>query len=134
MVSIIEIFGQRRMRSACPTHLTGRRVRSHTKVTRANKAKKRPWYWDTVHQKHSMALRLQLPRILSRLFNGVWEIYTDASSKQLGSVITQGKWPLAFFSRKLLTTQQKYKRDRTRTTGHSGKHSKSSKACCGDKD
>eukprot|EP00804_Cyclotella_cryptica_P026293 CCRYP_007626-RA/>CCRYP_007626-RA protein AED:0.43 eAED:0.55 QI:0/0/0/1/0/0/2/0/142 len=35
-------------------------------------------------------------------------IYTDASSKQLGSVITQGNRPLAFFSRKLSTTQQKY--------------------------
>eukprot|EP00804_Cyclotella_cryptica_P008089 CCRYP_004582-RA/>CCRYP_004582-RA protein AED:0.31 eAED:0.25 QI:0/0/0/1/0/0/2/0/310 len=37
-----------------------------------------------------------------------FEIYTDASSKQLGSVITQGNRPLAFFSRKLSTTQQKY--------------------------
>ncbi len=37
-----------------------------------------------------------------------FEIYTDASSKQLGSVITQGNRPLAFFSRKLLITQQKY--------------------------
>eukprot|EP00804_Cyclotella_cryptica_P003735 CCRYP_008908-RA/>CCRYP_008908-RA protein AED:0.32 eAED:-0.28 QI:0/0/0/0.5/1/1/2/0/283 len=37
-----------------------------------------------------------------------FEIYTDALSKQLGSVITQGNRPLAFFSRKLSTTQQKY--------------------------
>ena len=37
-----------------------------------------------------------------------FEIYTDALSKQLGSVITQGKSPLAFFSRKLSTAQQKY--------------------------
>eukprot|EP00804_Cyclotella_cryptica_P031217 CCRYP_020316-RA/>CCRYP_020316-RA protein AED:0.32 eAED:0.32 QI:0/-1/0/1/-1/1/1/0/131 len=37
-----------------------------------------------------------------------FEIYTDASSKQLGSVITQGNRPLCFFSRKLSTMQQKY--------------------------
>ncbi len=49
-----------------------------------------------------------------------FEIYTDASSKQLGSVLTQGNRPLAFFSRKLSTMQQEVQRDRTRTTGHSG--------------
>eukprot|EP00804_Cyclotella_cryptica_P011122 CCRYP_019060-RA/>CCRYP_019060-RA protein AED:0.20 eAED:0.22 QI:0/-1/0/1/-1/1/1/0/289 len=36
------------------------------------------------------------------------EIYTDALSKQLGSVITQGNRPLVFFSRKLSTGKQKY--------------------------
>ena len=35
-------------------------------------------------------------------------MYTDASSTQLGSVITQSNRPLAFFSRKLSDTQQKY--------------------------
>jgi hypothetical protein len=34
-----------------------------------------------------------------------FEIYTDASSKQLGAVITQGNRPIAFFSRKLTETQ-----------------------------
>ncbi len=33
-----------------------------------------------------------------------FEIYTDASSKQLGAVITQGNKPIAFFSRKLTET------------------------------
>jgi ribonuclease HI len=37
-----------------------------------------------------------------------FEIYTDASSKQLGAVITQGNKPIAFFSRKLTETQQRY--------------------------
>ncbi len=41
-------------------------------------------------------------------FSWAFEIYTDASSKQLGSVITQGNRPLAFFSRKLSAVQQKY--------------------------
>jgi hypothetical protein len=34
--------------------------------------------------------------------------YTDASKMQLGSVITQGNRPIAFFSRKLSVTQTKY--------------------------
>ena len=41
-------------------------------------------------------------------FDKVFEIYTDASTKQLGSVITQSNRPLAFFSRKLSVQQQKY--------------------------
>ncbi len=37
-----------------------------------------------------------------------FEIYTDASSMQLGAVITQDNRPIAFFSRKLSKTQPKY--------------------------
>ena len=37
-----------------------------------------------------------------------FEIYTDASSKQLGAVITQGNKTIAFFSRKLTEMQQRY--------------------------
>jgi hypothetical protein len=41
-------------------------------------------------------------------FNKVFEVYTDASSKQLGAVITQDNRPIVFFSRKLSDTQCKY--------------------------
>ncbi len=41
-------------------------------------------------------------------FSKVFEIYTDASSKQLGAVITQENRPIAFFSRKLFPAQRKY--------------------------
>jgi hypothetical protein len=41
-------------------------------------------------------------------YSKVFEIYTDASSKQLGAVITQDNRPIAFFSRKLSTTQCQY--------------------------
>ena len=41
-------------------------------------------------------------------FSEVFEIYTDSSSRQLGTVITQKGRHIAFFSRKLSTAQQKY--------------------------
>ncbi len=41
-------------------------------------------------------------------YSKVFEIYTDASSKQLGAVITQDNRPIMFFSRKLSNTQHKY--------------------------
>eukprot|EP00804_Cyclotella_cryptica_P000048 CCRYP_013718-RA/>CCRYP_013718-RA protein AED:0.19 eAED:0.26 QI:0/0/0/1/0/0/2/0/137 len=76
----------------------------HAKVTRANKTKKLLWYWDMVHQKlFNEDVVLAHPDIIRE-----FEIYTDPLSKQLGSVITQGNRPLAFFSRKQSTAQQKY--------------------------
>ena len=41
-------------------------------------------------------------------YGELFEIYTDASTRQLGAVITQKGRPLAFFSRKLNSAQQKY--------------------------
>ncbi len=41
-------------------------------------------------------------------YSKVFEIYTDASSKQLGAVITQDNRPIAFFSLKLSDMQRKY--------------------------
>jgi hypothetical protein len=41
-------------------------------------------------------------------FSAPFEMYTDASSMQLGAVITQDNRPIAFFSRNLSKTQQKY--------------------------
>eukprot|EP00804_Cyclotella_cryptica_P028168 CCRYP_011016-RA/>CCRYP_011016-RA protein AED:0.14 eAED:0.08 QI:0/0/0/1/0/0/2/0/286 len=83
----------------------------HTKVTRANKTKKRPWYWDMVHQKAFDGIKTSIAKDLVLAYPNdsmEFEIYTDASSKQLGSVVTQGNRPLAFFGRKPLTTQEKY--------------------------
>ncbi len=41
-------------------------------------------------------------------YSKVFKIYTDASSKQLGAVITQDNRPIAFFSWKLSDAQCKY--------------------------
>ncbi len=41
-------------------------------------------------------------------FSKPFEIYTDASSMQLGAVITQDNRPIVFLSRKLSEMQQKY--------------------------
>eukprot|EP00804_Cyclotella_cryptica_P004829 CCRYP_004921-RA/>CCRYP_004921-RA protein AED:0.41 eAED:0.35 QI:0/0/0/1/0/0/2/0/267 len=73
--------------------------------------KKRPWYWDTVHQKAFDDVKTSIAKDVVLAYPNYsmeFEIYTDASSKQLGSVITQGNRPLMFFSRKLSMTQQKY--------------------------
>jgi hypothetical protein len=41
-------------------------------------------------------------------FTKPFKIYTNASTSQLGVVITQGNRPIAFFSRKLSKAQSKY--------------------------
>ncbi len=41
-------------------------------------------------------------------FSKSFEMYTDASTTQLGTVIAQNTRPIVFFSRKLSETQQKY--------------------------
>jgi hypothetical protein len=82
-----------------------------TKVTKAKGTRKVPWYWAEVHQKAFDDVKATIAKEVVLAypdFDKVFEIYTDASTKQLGSVITQSNRPLAFFSRKLSVQQQKY--------------------------
>ena len=82
-----------------------------TKTTKAKGTKKAPWHWNEVHQKAFDNVKSTMAKEVILAYpdySKVFEIYTDASATQLGSVITQSNRPLAFFSRKLSKTQQKY--------------------------
>ncbi len=82
-----------------------------TKVTRAKETKKVPWNWDEVHQRASNHVKTTIAREVVLAypdFSKVFEIYTDALSKQLGAVTTQENRPSVFFSWELSTTQHKY--------------------------
>jgi hypothetical protein len=82
-----------------------------TKVTRAKGTKKVPWHWDEVHQRAFDHVKATIAREVVLAYpdySKVFEIYTDASSKQLGAVTTQENRPIVFFCRKLSTTQCKY--------------------------
>jgi hypothetical protein len=81
-----------------------------TKVTRAKGTKKVPWHWDEVHQRAFNHVKATVAREVVLAYpdiSKVFEIYTDALSKQLGAVITQENRPITLFSWKLSTTQHK---------------------------
>ncbi len=82
-----------------------------TKTTKAKGTKKVPWHWDEVHQRALDPVKATIAKDVVLAYpdySKVFEIYTDASSKQLRAVITQDNRRIAFFSRKLLETQRKY--------------------------
>jgi hypothetical protein len=83
-----------------------------TKSTKAKGTKKVPWHWDEVHQRAFDHVKATIAKDIVLAYpdySKVFKIYTDASSKQLGAVIsTQDNRPVAFFSWKLSNTQRKY--------------------------
>ncbi len=79
-----------------------------TNVTRAKGTKTVPWHWDEVHQRAFDHIKATIAREVVLAYpdvSKVFEIYTDASSKQLGAVVTQENRPIALFSQKLSTMQ-----------------------------
>ena len=74
-----------------------------TKVSKAKGTKKVPWHWDEVHQNAFDHVKATITKEVVLV-----ELYTDASSKQLGAVITQDNRPIPFFSWKLSPAQRKY--------------------------
>ncbi len=64
------------------------------KTTRKNQVKTTPWHWDPIHQ---IAFDNVKATIIKEVvlaypdFLKPFEIYTNASTKQLGAVITQEK-------------------------------------------
>jgi hypothetical protein len=82
-----------------------------TKTTKAKGTKKVPWHWDEVHQRAFNHVKATIAKDVVLAYpdySNVFDIYTDASSKQLGAVITQDNRPIAFFSWKLSDAQRKY--------------------------
>lgn len=70
-----------------------------------------PYRWTDQEQKAFNTMKRIIGRDVLLTypdFNKKFEIYTDASSKQLGSVIMQNKKPIAFYSRKLNPAQSRY--------------------------
>jgi hypothetical protein len=91
------------------TDLVGER--GETKTTKNNKTKKKPWRWESIHQQAFDNVKATFAKEVVLAypdFTKPFEIYTDASTMQLGSVTTQGNRPIAFFSRELSVTQTKY--------------------------
>jgi hypothetical protein len=81
------------------------------KTTKKNKTKKLPWRWDPIHQQAFDNVKATIAKdvVLAYLdFTKPFEIFTDASTMQLGAVITQDNRPIAFFSSKLSEMQTKY--------------------------
>jgi hypothetical protein len=82
-----------------------------TKTTKKNKAKKKPWQWDPIRQQAFDKVKAAITNetvLAYPDFLKPFEIYMDASATQLGAMIAQDNRPIAFFSRKLSETQQKY--------------------------
>jgi hypothetical protein len=81
------------------------------KTTKKNKTKKKPGRWDPIHQQAFDNVKAAITKEVVLVypdFSKPFEIYTDASSMQLGAVVAQDNRPIAFFSKKLSVTQQKY--------------------------
>jgi hypothetical protein len=73
-----------------------------TKTTRMNETKKKPWRWDPIHQQVFDKVKADIAKetvLAYPDFLKLFEISTEASSTQLGAVITQDNRPIAFFCR-----------------------------------
>ena len=69
-----------------------------TKTTHKNKVKKKPWHWDSIHQTAFDNVKKTIAKEVVLAypdFTKPFDIYTDASTKQLGAVITQDNRPIA---------------------------------------
>jgi hypothetical protein len=84
-------------------------VCGETKTTCKNKVKKIPWHWDSIHQTEFDNVKKTIAKEVVLAYpDFTIDIYIDASTKQLGAVITQDNRPIVFFSWKLSSVQSKY--------------------------
>jgi hypothetical protein len=71
-----------------------------TKTAKKNKTMKSPWRWDPNHQEAYDNIKASIAKevvVAYPDFSKTFEIYTEASTLQLGAVITQTNRPKAFF-------------------------------------
>ena len=81
------------------------------KVTCNTGTKKKKWYCPHVHQEvFDKVKRIVVEEVILAYpsYGELFEIYSDASKRQVSAVITQNEKSLAFFLRKLNRAQQKY--------------------------
>ncbi len=81
-----------------------------TKTTKKNKTKKKPWRWDPIHQQAFGNVEAAIAKEVVLAYPDFlkpFEIYTEASAMQLGTVISQDSRPIVFFSRIFSKSQQK---------------------------
>jgi RNase H-like domain found in reverse transcriptase/Integrase zinc binding domain len=88
------------------------KFRSHILAPLAALAgKNTPFKWTDVHQQAFQEMKKIVSKEVLLSFpdyNKGFQLYTDASDKQLGAVLKQGSKTLAFFSKKLTGAQQNY--------------------------
>ena len=75
------------------------------------KTKKKAWYWDDVHQTTFDLVKATISKDVDLAYPDYlkeFKIYTDALSKQLGAVITQGISSKVFFGRKVTEPQHHF--------------------------
>jgi hypothetical protein len=73
------------------THLVGEC--RETKATKKNGTKKKPWRWESIYQQAFDNIKATIAKDVVLAypdFTKPFKIYTDASTTQLGAVITQG--------------------------------------------
>ena len=81
-----------------------------TKTTKKKGIKKIPFYWNETHQKAFDDVKQTIARDVMLAYpdySKPFVTYTDASTRQLGAIVTHDNRPIAFFSRKLTEAQEK---------------------------
>ncbi len=79
-----------------------------TKTTKKNKTKKKPWQWYWIHQQAFYNVKAAITKEVAQAYPDFlkpFEIYTDATSTQLGAVTAHDKRPILFFRWKLSKMQ-----------------------------
>ncbi len=69
----------------------------HTKVTKTNRTKKKPWHWNPVHQKAFDTVKATIAHYVTLAYPDYsqgFEIYTHSSKLQLGAekLKRTGRW------------------------------------------